>query len=270
MSEAKENLLVASPFIKRSRALEIISNVKARGTEIHLQVSVLTDLRPESSLSGATDLEALVDLGDKLPSFSLTHLPSLHAKTYIADRRMAIVTSANLTEGGLLLNLEYGVAFEDPGIVGRIRQDFESFALLGARVPSQDLKVLLGEIEELKVLHRRAEQSTRARARRLFREKLSTNRMRLLRHRAEGQTTNSILSNSILFLLREGPLRTIELHPLIKGLHPDICDDSIELVIGDVQFGKKWKHHVRNAQQYLKREGRVSFDGQRWHLASGP
>jgi phosphatidylserine/phosphatidylglycerophosphate/cardiolipin synthase-like enzyme len=39
----------------------------------------------------------------------------LHAKLYLADRREAIVASANLTRGGLEINLESGVLIRDPG-----------------------------------------------------------------------------------------------------------------------------------------------------------
>lgn len=63
-------------------------------------------------------------------------------------------------------------------------------------------------------------------------------------------------------------LRTEELHPLIQLLHPDLCDDSVDRVIDGVHFDKKWKHCVRNAQQYLKRNGEIQFDGSRWHLIS--
>lgn len=58
----------------------------------------------------------------------------------------------------------------------------------------------------------------------------------------------------------------MELHPLIQRLQPDLCDDSIDRVIEGVHFGKKWKHHVRSAQQFLKRQGRIRYDGARWHL----
>ena len=72
-----------------------------------------------------------------------------------------------------------------------------------------------------------------------------------------------------LFILAKGPLRTTELHPMIQQLQPDICDDSIDRVIDGVHFGKRWKHYVRTAQQFLKRTGRVYFDGDRWHLTQG-
>jgi len=101
----------------------------------------------------------------------------------------------------------------------------------------------------------------------VFQEKLDAARIRILRHRAKGKSTHAILADTILFLLSKGPLRTVELHPMIQHLHPDICDDSVDRVLDGVHFGKKWKHHVRTAQQFLKREGRIRYDGQRWHLA---
>ena len=91
----------------------------------------------------------------------------------------------------------------------------------------------------------------------------------LLKHRAKGTTTHAILSDTILFILAKGPLRTTELHPMIQQLQPDICDDSIDRVIDGVHFGKRWKHYVRTAQQFLKRTERVYFDGDRWHLTQG-
>jgi hypothetical protein len=36
-----------------------------------------------------------------------------------------------------------------------------------------------------------------------------------------------------------------------------------------VHFGKKWKHYVRNAQQYLKTHGEIRFDGSCWHMTQG-
>jgi hypothetical protein len=179
---------------------------------------------------------------------------------------MVIITSGNLTEGGIERNFEYGIVSTDESIVDEARRDFEGYALLGAKVSSSEITALLGEVNELKKLYRKAERTIQDRARRIFHEKLRSTKVEILRYRARGKTTNAILSETILFLLRKGPLRTTELHPLIKLLHPDVCDDSIDRVIDDVHFGKKWKHHVRNAQQHLKREGRIRYDNDRWYL----
>lgn len=268
VSQVEENLMLVSPFIKRSRTEQILSYLRKRGIHNSLHVVVLTNLRPESTLNGSTDLEALVQLGNNLPKFDLTHLPSLHAKVYVADQSMAIITSGNLTDSGISGNLEYGVVSIDKNVVLEIRRDFEGYALLGAKVSLEEITTLFHEMKELKDLFKKAERTIHARARRAFKEKLEKTHVQLLRHRAKGKTTHAILSETILFLLAKAPLRTIELHPLIQRLHPDICDDSVDRVIDGVHFGKKWKHYVRNAQQSLKREGRIRYDGERWRLVS--
>ena len=62
-------------------------------------------------------------------------------------------------------------------------------------------------------------------------------------------------------------MATPEIHPMIRNIHPDLCDDGLERVIRGVRFGKAWKHRVRGAQQALKRRGRIKRDSQgRWGL----
>ena len=268
LSQVEDNLMLVSPFVKLSKAGEILAELNHRGVQNKVRLVMLTDLRPESALSGSLDLEALVALGHGIPNFFLTHLPSLHAKVYIADQKTAIVTSGNLTDSGVGGNIEYGVAFSDKSVVSQIRGDFEQYSLLGAKVSSTEIEALLEEVRELKQLYQKAEQTVRARAREAFKRKLQATHLQLLRHRAKGKTTHAIFSQTILFLLAKGPLRTTEIHPLIQRLQPDICDDSIDRVIDGVSFGKKWKHHVRTAQQFLKREGKIGYDGERWHLIS--
>jgi phosphatidylserine/phosphatidylglycerophosphate/cardiolipin synthase-like enzyme len=208
-----------------------MSCLQERGIHKSVQVVVLTDLRPESALTGSTDLEALVRLGNNLPKFDLTHLPSLHAKVYVADRSMAVITSGNLTDSGINRNIEYGVVSTDTNLVAAVRRDFESYALLGAKISSEEIAALLDEIKELKDLFQKAEHTIRAKARRAFKEKLEATHVRILRHRAKSKTTHAIFSETILFLLAKGPLRTIELHPLIQGLHPDVCDDGVPSLV---------------------------------------
>jgi hypothetical protein len=165
-------------------------------------------------------------------------------------------------------NVEYGVALTAEGIVKEVRSDFESYASLGAKISINDIEALSIQMEGPKVLYEKAEKSIRAQARHAFEERLQLTRLQLMRHRAKGKTTHAILSNTLRFLLAKRPLRTEELQPLVQLLHPDLCDDSVDRVIGGVHFGKKWKHYVRNAQQYLKRNGEIRFDGARWHLVS--
>lgn len=266
LSLVDQNLLIACPFVKRFATERILAQLDQRQLLESVRLRLITDLRPESTLAGSMDLEALSELGRNVPGFELTHLPSVHAKVYVADWKMAIVTSGNLTEPGLCGNVEYGVALADDSVVRQVRSDLEGYASLGAKVSIEDVAALSAEMEDLKALFQQAERSVRVQARRAFREKLKSTHIQLLRHRARGKTTHAIFSDTIRFLLTKGPLRTEELHPLIQLLHPDLCDDSVDRVIDGVHFGKKWKHYVCNAQQYLKRHGGIRFDGLRWHL----
>ena len=44
----------------------------------------------------------------------------LHAKIYLVDRKEAIVTSANLTKGGIEDNYEAGIWLNDPNVLKEI------------------------------------------------------------------------------------------------------------------------------------------------------
>jgi PLD-like domain len=268
ISFVDQDLLIVSPFVKRSAADRVLAQLDARGLRGSVRVGLITDLRPESALAGSMDLDALTRLSRNLSKFEITHLPSVHAKVYVADSKMAIVTSGNLTESGLHGNVEYGVALLDETLVSQVRADFEAYSSLGARISVEEVTALAAEMEGLKELFKHAQVSVRRQARRAFDQKLESTRIKLLRYRAKGKTTHSIFSETIKFLLAKGPLTTKELHPLIQLLHPDLCDDSIDRVIEGVNFGKRWKHYVRNSQQHLKRHGEIRFDGTRWHLSA--
>src|SRR5580658_1399176 len=121
VSVAERDLLPVSPFVKIQPVDQILSDLRRRGVDKDIRVAMLTNLRPESILNGSTDVEAFHMLSKRLPRFELVHLPSLHAKVYVADDRVAVVTSANLTQPGITGNLEYGVAFTDSSAVREIR-----------------------------------------------------------------------------------------------------------------------------------------------------
>ncbi len=69
----------------------------------------------------------------------LFHLSKLHAKVYVADTKRAIVTSGNLTRGGLDINYEYGIRIDEPCAVARIREDLLDYSKLGAAVSMERL-----------------------------------------------------------------------------------------------------------------------------------
>lgn len=193
-------------------------------------------------------------------------MPSLHAKVYIADNECAIVTSANLTEGGVRGNCEYGVALRDPSKVAEIRRDFEAYSRLGAKVSIDEAAALARDLSQLQGLYKASQHRVLKEAGTVFRKRLRDAQEKVLRFRARGKSTHAIFCDTIEYLLAKGPLKTIELHPLIQRMHPDICDDTIDRIIDGFNFGKRWKHYVRTAQQALKRAGKIAYDGGKWHL----
>lgn len=263
----KEYGLFVSPYITSRPIERVVQILQNRSLASNVRLDVLTDLSVNNVLRGSTDPAALVFLMDAVPHTRVTYLPRLHAKVYVADESEAIITSGNLTESGLSLNYEYGVRITDTAFVRHIREDILAYGGLSNVVPRPEIEQLAQTASDLKELSARIEREARKTLREEFRRRTSEAETELMEIRASGKTTNGIFADTIVYLLRKyGPMSTVELHPLIQQFHPDLCDDSIDRVIKGVHFGKKWKHYVRNAQQYLKQRGVIGFDGTVWYL----
>ncbi len=257
--------LVVSPFITSDPLRNLARWLRAPH---NCQIVILTNLAIDSMLQGSTNPRALLEFAAAVPATTVRHLPGLHAKVYIADRSIAIITSANLTSGGIQGNYEYGIRITDENLVRLVAEDLTDYGALGAAISSVELAQLADTAEDLRERNARLLQSAATRLRAEFRERVAVARESLLSLRAtSAESTNSIFSRTILFLLKKGPLTTQELHPLIRMIHPDLCDDSVDRVIQGVRFGKRWKHMVRNAQQSLKNQGVIRFNGTKWHMA---
>ena len=214
------------------------------------------------------DSQEIAEFCRKVPTTTVRHLPGLHAKAYVADDHTAIITSGNLTVGSLYRNYEYGIKVNDPKTVQQIASNLHDYGELGAEVSLEELDHLAEIAKSLKDKHSKAFDSAYANAKNEFEKQLETARESLRRLRGKpGESANSIFGNTILYLLRRGPLATHEMHPLIKDIQPDLCDDSIDRVIGGIRFGKRWKHSVRNAQQWLKRNRLIEVVDGKWRLA---
>lgn len=262
---AREELFIAAPYIAGTPVRNTSAILSDKQSDSPIRVNILTNLAIDSMLAGSLDVASLLHLTNTVADVTITYLPGLHAKIYIADTQAAVVTSANLTNNGLSGNHEYGVLLRDPFLVRQTRDDLRAYSALGSRVSDDTLAALALATEELRTIKRRADSSINAQLRKAFQERTESAHLELLMARAEGKTTHGLLCDTITYLLkRHGPLATVDLHPLIRQIHPDLCDDAVDRVIGGVHFGKKWKHYVRNAQQALKRQGVIDFDGYRW------
>lgn len=262
---ARRDVLILSPYITR-RPLEMLRTALERQSrQDAVTVRLVTDLSASSLATKSLDTGAILDTLSRLPRTSLTHLPGLHAKVYVADETCAVVTSANLTDGGLFFNYEFGVRIDEQATVREVRKDAEGYASLGGDVLREELVELDQTARALQHLRDQADRQISARLKRALAQHASRAHLHLLRIRARGRTTHGIFADTLLYLLRRGPQRTTDLHRVIQLTHPDLCDDSVDRIIDGVHFGKKWKHYVRMAQQHLKRRGLVFHERGMWY-----
>lgn len=263
---ARRGLLIASPFVGREGTELVAANLSDSLRESG-GIVFLTDLSPLNICQGVTDPDAILGICGIASQMSIRHLPKLHAKVYVADSSVAIVSSANLTIGGLRRNREYGVELSSRNAVRRVRRDITDYANLGASITVDDLVAYCRAASELREDYKRRRRQESASLTRKFQDRFTAVEDRLIRLRLAGGATHTVFAQTIEYLLRRhGPLTTVEMHPLISAIHSDLCDDSVDRVIDGKHFGKKWKHAVRTAQQQLKKKGVIELDGNQWRL----
>lgn len=261
---ARRDLFIATPYIKLSEAEWLCNQVSDTRFGNSLRLRILTDIRSINILTGSLDVAALRTCQTKIPHCEVINLPRLHAKVYIADEHCALVTSANLTPSGLDSNWEYGIAVTDPAAVRGIRQDLEQYASLGNPLSRGKIHQLETVANELRVEYEAVQRSQKAHLRQQFDAKLRAANVEFIRAQIGNKSAHGVFADAMMFLLTKRPMSTRELHLKLKQLLPELCDDSIDLVIDGRAFGKKWKHVVRNAQAYLRRAGKIELRGGRW------
>jgi len=261
LSQMKEELVMATPFLTQAGARFLKDALSAPRETVYL----LTDIEPKAVLEGLCDPCAMLFIAQQFRNRYVASLRGLHAKVYVVDGRRAIITSANLTEGGLFTNYECGVLVDDDQIAAKIREVIRKYFELGQPISLPTLQKLAEHCSTEQFLKEKQE-ATRARPSsfstfRRFQEIMSGAQKE---HQKRITTYFAELVEKILS--EHGPLTTHEIHKRIKNLCPELCPDHIDRIIGGRSFGKLWKHHVRNAQQYLKRRGVIELVGGVWRL----
>jgi hypothetical protein len=268
VAAARCELLVASPFVG-SYGTDLVLEHLSKSMRAGGQLLFLTNLSPINVCQAATDPAALMSLSTRFKGTTVRHLPRIHAKVYVADGERAIVTSGNLTAGGILRNFEYGVELEEMNIVRQIRRDLMDVAELGAIVTHDTLEGYCLAASRLRDSFEKQRRSAAASAKRQFQAAFRMAEDDLVRMRLAGGAMHTVFAKTVVYLLKtHGPLTTEELHPLIADLHPDLCDNSIDRIIDGKRFGKKWKHAIRTAQQQLKARRIIDLSERRWFVTT--
>ena len=138
ISQCTSRFIVSSPYITRP-FLELMNSLASQVQRILL---TRTDLRDFAL--GVSDLETLCDMASI--GIDVRSLTRLHAKVYIFDSNLALVTSANATDGGLRRNWECGILTDESTIVDKLAK----LALSGFGSPEPPLRWRAEELEALK------------------------------------------------------------------------------------------------------------------------
>lgn len=113
---SEEKIYLSSPFIKENVAKLILDN-----KQDNIDCKILTRFTLPNIRGGGLDLSAIKYFQNA--NFSQKNISNLHAKIFIFDSK-AVITSSNLTNGGLKNNLEYGVLING---VEEIEKDFLNY-----------------------------------------------------------------------------------------------------------------------------------------------
>lgn len=260
------DLTVSSPYISDVGAEFLSNNVSSKFKEEGI-LRFLTDLSPRNIYQGSTNPNSFRILFNSINTIQLFHLPRLHAKVYISDEKSAVITSGNLTAGGIFRNFEYGVRINETEFVSSIKSDLLGFADLGAKVGLAEINHYCDISDEVSKLYRAKEKSVKSEVEQRFREAITEANDQLISASLSGGALHTVFERTIKYLLnKNGPMATTDIHLLIEDIHPDLCDNSVDRVIDGVRFGKKWKHAVRTAQQQLKKKGTIDLVNGLWTL----
>ena len=111
-----KELRIISPFVKEQVLRKINSQFDFNDFELITRFNLQDFVMKVSSLDG---LKFSIERGARIFG-----IKELHSKIYLFDMRAAIITSANLTNGGLVSNFECGVYLTDKNIIQELHNYF--------------------------------------------------------------------------------------------------------------------------------------------------
>jgi len=123
IAAARKTLDIASPYFVTDESTEwALQQARDRGVRVRVLVEGdLTDAKPVK-YAGRQAYQRLMDSGIEIYEYQPT---MLHTKTIVIDGAWSMFGSANFDNRSLELNDEMNVAVSDPGLAGRLLEDFE-------------------------------------------------------------------------------------------------------------------------------------------------
>ncbi|MDR2473900.1 MAG: phospholipase D-like domain-containing protein [Tannerella sp.] len=260
----RSELTISSPYISDGGADFLIQAIPSEFKNKGL-LRFITNLSSRNIYQGATNPCSFKKLFDNINLVQVFHLPSLHAKVYIQDNREAIITSGNLTAGGLFNNYEYGTYITEKNIVAIIKNDLTDYGNLGALVNLNDIVKYCLLTERVKNIQNTETAKNKGLDTQLS-EVLNEVDNKLIALKVADGKIHPIFEKTILYVLKKyGELPQEDINTYLSEIHPDLCN-GVNRVINGVNFGKKWKHAVRTSVQTLKKKRLIEKTNEKWKI----
>ncbi len=117
-SEARHSIDVCSPFVNRGGTRVLLD-----ATVTSINIRVVSKFNAAYFHGGYSETKAFRDIIAR--GGQVRNCQRLHAKVYLFDNERAVVTSSNLTGGGLRTNFECGVLLRDSEAVAAVHRSFQ-------------------------------------------------------------------------------------------------------------------------------------------------
>ncbi|MDR3287463.1 MAG: phospholipase D family protein [Prevotellaceae bacterium] len=251
-NQAKSEIVFSSPYINDAGVSIMLNSI---GNTANKSIQVLTNLSVRNIVDNVTQPSAILKMYDSFKATTITSLAKLHAKIYIIDELFAVITSANLTYGGIKSNFEYGVLIDDKKTIKTVKQDVLDYASLGLVFDKDFLSKIFQESQKIeKVQEKQIKHRTDTDLKLLLEQQQKIDIL-LVKPYENKEARHSVFAKTIQYLLEKNKqLTTEEIYQLVQDIHPEMCDDNFKYKNGE----KKWKIEVRQARFFLQRKGLVT------------
>ena len=127
-----KELFILVPYLDVKTTQYVLRRLEDRGTTLSQQISLRIAISPDplpyvTRLADLKALQALLSSNRAVVKVETRVAHPLHAKVYLADSHLALVTSANLTGGGMESNAEAGFLVSEESTLSAMRQDCEDY-----------------------------------------------------------------------------------------------------------------------------------------------
>jgi hypothetical protein len=141
-----KSVLFMSPFIT-DVALDLFEDLLQRNVNCRL----ITRFNPVDFWRGVSDAEVLHRLAKR--GVIIKSRRGLHAKAYFFDGNVSVITSANLTRGGVATNYELGLQFTKGECLGAFREAETLWDSLKETFSPERIKEVLDKLQAYKEKH---------------------------------------------------------------------------------------------------------------------